>query len=316
VPLSRYGEFQRPDALPQGFLRRMVRGVSTRDDEGVIDLAAEGFGVKRSSVRRGFVRASAQSLAEWSQRSLAGTRHVAVFVDGVEYAGETLGAALGLTADGRKHVSGLRQGATENAEVVSSLLEELQQRGLDTRQPTLFVVDGAKALVAGVTRVFGRNALIQRCQIHKRRNVKAHLAKRDHEELDRRLSEAYGETSYEKARATLNDTVRWLHRLNPDAVVSLREGLEETLTVVRLGVPAALRKTLSSTNVIESALSVTRYVTAPVKRWRDGDMRQRWCAAGLMRAEEKFRRVKGYRQIPHLLPALDATQLDAKPKTG
>jgi transposase-like protein len=187
VPLSRYGELQRPDALPQSFLRRMVRGVSTRDYEGVIDLATEGFGVKRSSVSRGFVRASAKNLAEWSQRSLAGTRYVAVFLDGVEYAGETLVVALGLAADGRKHVLGLRQGATENAEVVTSLLEELQQRGLDTRQPTLFVLDGAKALVAGVQRLFGRNALIQRCQIHKRRNVKAHLAERVHLYVERRV---------------------------------------------------------------------------------------------------------------------------------
>ena len=316
VPLSRYGDLQRLDALPQGFLRRMVRGVSTRDYEGVIDLATEGFGVKRSSVSRGFVRASAASLAEWSQRSLAGTRYVAVFIDGVEYAGETLVVALGLAPDGHKQVLGLRQGATENAQVVTSLLEELHERGLDTRQPTLFVLDGAKALVAGVKRLFGRNALIQRCQIHKRRNVKAHLAERDHEELDRRLSAAYGETSYKKARATLENTVRWLRKVNPDAAAILQEGLEETLTVIRLGVPEALRRTLSSTNVIESALGVTRHVTARVKRWRDGDMRKRWCAAGLMRAEEKFRRVKGYRQIPQLLAALDATQLDAKPKAG
>jgi transposase-like protein len=316
VRLSRYNDLQRPDALPQGFLRRMVRGVSTRDYEGVIDLATEGFGVKRSSVSRGFVRASAQSLAEWSKRSLAGTRYVAVFIDGVEYAEQTLVVAVGVATDGHKHVLGLRQGATENAQIVTSLLEELHQRGLDTRQPTLFVLDGAKALVAGVKRLFGRNALIQRCQIHKRRNVKAHLAERDHDELDRRLSAAYGETSYKTARVTLENTVRWLHKVNPDAAASLQEGLEETLTVIRLGVPEVLRRTLSSTNVIESALSVTRQVTARVKRWRDGDMRKRWCAVGLMRAEEKFRRVKGYRQIPQLLAILDATQLDAKLKAG
>ncbi len=316
VLLERYGQLQRPEALPQAFLRRMVRGVSTRDYEGVIDSTASVCGVKKSSVSRGFVRASAESLAAWASRSLAGTRYVAVFIDGVEYAGETLLVALGLTTDGHKHVLGLRQGATENAPVVTSLLEELQERGLDTSRPTLFVLDGAKALVAGVKRVFGRQALIQRCQVHKRRNVQANLQERHHVELNRRLSEAYGQTGYAQARGLLEDAVRWLKRLSTDAAASLEEGLEETLTVIRLGLPELLRRTLSSTNVIESALSVTRTVTARVKRWRDGDMRRRWCSAGLARAEAKFRRVKGYRQLPQLLAALDTHQLDPKTKAG
>jgi putative transposase len=316
VPLPIYEKLQQPDALPQAFLRRMVRGVSCRDYEGVMDLAAESFGVKKSSVSRGFVRASAAGLREWSCRRYADVRFVAVFIDGIQYAGETLVVALGLAADGTKYVLGLRQGATENAEVVKSLLEELVERGLNPSRPTLFVLDGAKALVAAVKRVFGRFAEVQRCQIHKKANVKAHLAEKHHAELERRLGEAYGETSYSKALSQLEGSVRWLNKISPDAASSLEEGLAETLTVIRLGVPQPLRRTLSSTNVIESALSVTRYVTARVKRWRDGDMRARWCAAGLCRAQEKFRRVKGYRQIPQLLAALDATQLDAKPRAG
>jgi transposase-like protein len=316
VRLSRYEQLKRPDVLPQAFLRHMVRGVSTRDYEGVIDLAAEGCGVKKSSVSRGFVRASAESLQAWATRSLAGTRFVAVFIDGVEYAEETMVVALGLMADGHKRILGLRQGATENAQVVTSLLEELAERGLEVSRPMLFVVDGAKALVAGVKRVFGRQAVIQRCQIHKRRNVKAHLHERHHDPLEQRLAEAYGETGYANARSKLEATVRWLRKISPDAAASLEEGLEETLTVLRLGVPDALRRTLSSTNVIESALSVTRTVTARVKRWREGDMRRRWCSAGLQRAEAKFRRVKGYRQIGQLMAALDAMHLDAKSKAG
>jgi len=316
VRLERYDQLQQPDVLPQAFLRRMLRGVSTRDYEGVIDQTVAACGITKSSVSRGFVRASAHSLAAWTSRSLARTRYVAVFVDGVEYAAETLVVALGLTTDGHKQVLGLRQGATENAVVVTSLLEELQERGLDTSRPTLFVLDGAKALVAGVKRVFGRHALIQRCQIHKRRNVQAHLTKRHHAELHRRLSEAYGQASYAQAKGLLQDTLRWLARLSPDAAASLREGLEETLTVVRLGLPALLRRTLGSTNVVESALSVTRTVTARVKRWRDGDMRRRWCSAGLIRAETKFRRIKGYRQLPQLIAALDQHQLDTKTKAG
>lgn len=316
VPLARYEDLQRRDTLAEAFLRRMVRGVSTRDYEGVIDLAATGCGVKKSSVSRGFVRASAASLEAWASRSLSGTRFVAVLIDGIEYAEETMLVALGINPQGHKQVLGLRQGATENAQVVTSLLEELQQRGLDSSRPTLFVLDGAKALVSGVKRVFGRNAVVQRCQIHKQRNVKAHLPQRHHAELQRRLSEAYAQVSDNKARSLLQSTVGWLLQISPDAAASLEEGLEETLTVVRLSVPELLRRTLSSTNVIESALSVTRNVTSRVKRWREGDMRRRWCAAGLMRAEQKFKRVKGYRQIPQLVAALDAQRLDAKGKAG
>lgn len=168
------------------------------------------------------------------------------------------------------------------------------------------MLDGAKALHAAVTRVWGKNAVIQRCQVHKKRNVKAHVPEKHWPELERRLGEAYRETDYVTARASLEGTARWLDRVNPDAASSLREGLGETLTVVRLGISGALRRTLATTNPIESALSVTRRVTARVTRWRDGDMRRRWCVAGLLRAEAKFRRVKGHRAMPALLKALEA----------
>src|SRR5262249_17054346 len=203
-------------------------------------------------------------------------------------------------ADGTKRVLGLRQGATENATVCVALLEDLQARGLDTSRPVLLVLDGAKALHAAAKRVWGPNGVIQRCQVHKTRNVQAHVPEKHHAELERRLSEAYHQTGYDCATASLEATARWLDRINADAAASLREGLEETLTVVRMGVPAALRRTLATTNPIESALSVTRRVTARVTRWRDGEMRRRWCAAGLLRAEAKFRRVKGHRALPAL----------------
>jgi transposase-like protein len=262
------------------------------------------------------VKASAESVEQLATRRFDGVRFPAIFIDGVEYAEETMVVALGMTEDGTKRVLGLRQGATENAEVVTSLLEELRERGLDTSRGTLFVIDGSKALRAAIKRVWGRRAVIQRCQVHKKRNVKAHLAEAHHEELDRRLAAAYGEAHYDSALAKLRLTVRWLDRISPAAAASLREGMEETLTVVRLGVPELLRRTLSSTNPIESALNVVRALTNRVKRWRDGDMRQRWCATGLMRAEEKFRRIKGYKQIPQLVAALDAAILDSKAKAG
>src|SRR3990170_2190237 len=205
----------------------------------------------------------------------------------------------------KRLVRGVRQGATENAAVCTALIEDLQERGLDTSQPTLLVLDGSKALHAAVKRVWGRNALIQRCQVHKKRNVREHLPEKHWDELSRQLHAAYNETDYDEALRRLKTAARWLDRLNPDAAASLREGMEETLTVIHLGVPELLRLTLATTNQIESAFSVAQNVTRRVKCWREGDMRQRWCVAGLMRAESKFHRVKGYRHMSQLLKALD-----------
>jgi putative transposase len=305
VPLETYARLQSPDAMPRAVLRRMVRGVSTRDYEAVIDIARDGFGVAKSSVSRDFVRASAADLKALAERRFEGVHFPVVMIDGVEYAGETMVVALGIMEDGVKRILGLRQGATENAEVCTALLEDLGQRGLDTSRPTLLVLDGSKALHAAAKRVWGKNAVIQRCQVHKKRNIKAHVPEKHWPELERRLSGAYQETDYETAKRSLEGTATWLARINPDAAASLREGLEETLTVIKLGVPGVLRRSLASTNPIESALSVTRRVTARVTRWRDGDMRKRWCVAGLLRAESKFRRLKGHRSMPTLLKALE-----------
>jgi transposase-like protein len=320
VKLETYDLLKREEAMPEACLRRMVRGVSTRDYEDVIDLATQGFGVKRSSVSRGFVKATAQEIQALAERRFDGMRFVAVFIDGQEYASETMVVALGVTEQGEKRILGLRQGATENAEVVASLLEDLRERGLDTSVATLFVLDGAKALHAAVKRVFGKRAVIQRCQVHKARNVKAHLAEKHHDQLATQLAAAYSETSYERALESLQTTAAWLGRLSPAAAASLREGMEETLTVVKLGVPELLRRTLATTNPVESALSVTVKVTGRVKRWRDGDMRLRWCTAGLLRAEERFRRVKGHKQLPLLVAVLERLAnpqpLDERKKTA
>ncbi|NIP69157.1 MAG: IS256 family transposase, partial [Planctomycetales bacterium] len=248
--LATYGLLQRDEAMPQATLKRLVRGVSCRDYEGVVDLAQAGFGVKKSSVSRGFVKASAQVVEEFSARRFEGTRFVAIFIDGVDYAGETMVCALGITADGTKRILGLRQGATENKRVVTALLEELTERGVDTDVPTLFVLDGAKALHAAVKATWGGRAVIQRCQIHKKRNLKAHLAQKHWPELLRQLNAAYYESDYDRALQGLKTTARWLDRISPAAASSLREGMEETLTVIRLGIPERLRKTLASTNPI------------------------------------------------------------------
>jgi transposase-like protein len=305
VPLETYARLQSPNAMPRAVLRRMIRGVSTRDYAEVVELARDGYGVAKSSVSRDFVRASATDVQALAERRVEGQRFPVVMIDGVEYAGATLIVALGIAEDGTKRILGVRQGATENAAVCVALLEDLQARGLDTTRPTLLVLDGSKALHAAARRVWGENAVIQRCQIHKQRNIKAHLPEKHHAELDRQLSTAYQGDDYEQARKSLERTAKWLSRLNPDAAASLREGLEETLTVLRLGLEGPLRRTLSSTNPIESALSVVRRVTSRVTRWRDGDMRLRWCVAGLLRAESKFRRVKGHRGMGPLLKALE-----------
>jgi len=259
--LETYARLQSPDAMPQAVLKRLVRGVSCRDYEGVVDLARAGFGVQKSSVSRSFVKASADEVRQLSERRLEDVRFPVIYLDGAVYAGETITVALGVLENGAKRVLGVRQGATENAAVCTALLEDLQGRGLDTSQPTPTtaarrcpVLDGSKALHAAVKRVWGRHALIQRCQVHKKRNVREHLSEKHWDELSRQLHAAYNETDYDAALRRLKTTARWLDRLNPDAAASLREGLEETLTVVRLGVPDLLRRTLATTNPIESAL--------------------------------------------------------------
>jgi len=217
APLGRYASLQRPEAMPEAACRRLLRGVSCRDYAAVVEQARDGFGIARSSVSRHFVRATAAEVQRLAERRFDGVRFAAIYIDGVEYAGDTLVVALGITAEGTKQVLGLRQGATENAAVCTSLLEDLAARGVATNQPTLFVLDGAKALAAAVRRVWGDQAVVQRCQVHKLRNVQAHVPKRHWAETKRRLHAAYRETSYPRALATLQETLRWLERLSPDA---------------------------------------------------------------------------------------------------
>lgn len=305
VKLSLYESLQSEDAMPEAVLRRLIRGVSCRDYEGVVDLATEGFGVKRASVSRAFVKASARELRALAERRFEGVRFAAIFIDGVDFDGEMMIVVMGLEKDGSKRVLGLRQGATENAMVVRSLIEELRERGLCCDHPTLFVLDGSKALRKAVVDIWGVNAVIQRCQVHKKRNVLAHVPDRHRDDVCRRLNEAYTHTEADKALGSLKTTVKWLRNINPDAASSLEEGLEETITVIRLGIDAELAVHLRSTNPIESAFDRVRKMGARVKRWRGGDMRRRWCAAALLEAEKKFRRLKGYRHMPQLIRALD-----------
>jgi len=220
--------------------------------------------------------------------------------------------ALGIGCDGRKTVLGLREGATENTTVVGALLNDLLERGLDFSTPRLYVLDGGKALQAAVRRHAGEAAFIQRCQVHKKRNVVDHLPEEHKADVRRKLQNAYAMVDYADAKRALERLHHELMHLNPSAARSLEEGFEETLTVHKLRVPDQLRRTLSCTNVIESAFSIVETVCRNVKRWREGDQIERWVGSGLLVAEQQFRKVIGYRQIPLLLSAM-ANVVSQKP---
>jgi transposase-like protein len=238
------------------------------------------------------------------ERPLGELRLCAVLIDGTPFRDRQMIVALGISTDGRKIVLGLREGATENAAVVSELLGDLSSRGLDFSVPRLYVLDGGKALAAAVRRHAGEAAFIQRCQVHKRRNVVDHLPEEHKSAVQKKLQNAYALTEYADAKRALERLHRELMELNPSAARSLEEGMEETITMHRLRVPAQLRRTLASTNVIESAFSIVETVCRNVKRWRAGDHIERWVGSGLLVAERQFHKVQGYREIPSLLTAL------------
>jgi transposase-like protein len=311
VPLETYGAFSSARGMRGAIAKGVVLGLSNRSYEESVGRFLDGYGLKRSSVSRHFVQATAGQMRELMERDLSGLQLCAIFIDGIGYKGHLLVVALGLDTKGGKHVLGLREGATENREVCVSLLEDMARRGLDTSKAYIFVLDGSKALRSAVARVFGNDAVVQRCQAHKRRNVREHLPVEHQDAIDARIRAAYNMESYEDAKRSLELVGRHLEVLNPSAAASLNEGLEETLTVHRLGVPALLRKTLSTTNPIESCFSVTRTVTGRVKRWRGGDMVQRWAVAALLRAEGRFKRARGYGEIPKLMASLMRKNIDA-----
>ena len=300
VELDSYGKLQQAGRMQRAVAERMVCGLSTRKYRRAVQSVLDGYGIRKSSVSRHFVRATAQQLRELCERRLDTLNLVALLIDGIEWAGQTLIVALGVEESGSKHVLGLWQGATENATVCKALLEDLVARGLDPQRHYLFVLDGSKALRAAVERVFGARVQVQRCQLHKRRNVKEYLPKNAQGDYDRRIRNAYAMTGYAEAKAELGKIFRQLERVNPSAARSLEEGLEETLTVHRLGVGQLLRRSLATTNPIESCLSTVERVARNVKRWHAGDQALRWTATGLLEAEKKFRKVKGFRELAAL----------------
>lgn len=304
VKLQSYATFQRDGKNGRLALRDMMRGVSTRDYSQGVEGFLRGYGIARSSVSRAFIRASEAKLRELMERDLSKLDLVALFMDGVSFQGHLEVVAVGVDAQGRKHALGLWQGATENQVLCQALLDDLIRRGLVPEKRYLFVIDGGKGLRAAIQRTFGKRGEVQRCQEHKKRNVAEHLPKHMQADFRRKLAAAYGMTEYAHAKTALEACVRELERLNPSAAASLREGMEETLTLHRLNVPALLRVSLSTTNPMESPFATVRERTWRVRRWRGADQVQRWAAAALLRAEKAWRRLRGAAQMNVLVEAL------------
>jgi len=306
VRLGSYEMFHRGEALTETVWEKLMLGLSTRKYGQAVREFTEAYGLEKSAVSDHFIEASRSKLKHMMERRLDQTRLCALLIDATPFEGQQMVAALGIGEDGRKTILGIRQGATENATVVGELLSDLVERGVDFSQPRLYVLDGGKALTAAVKKHAGESVAIQRCQVHKRRNVLDHPTDEQKPGVAKQLNAAYGLEDYAAAKQALNVLHRELMDLNPSAARSLGEGMDETLTVHRLHLPMQLRKTMASTNVIESAFSIVEQVCRNVKRWHGGDQRERWVGSGLLVAEKQFRRVQGYKQIPSLIRELDA----------
>jgi transposase-like protein len=312
VHLESYDTFASVDLLAEHMIASMLAGLSGRRYRSALEpvgdtVEAVASGTSQSSVSRRFITATAERLAEFRSRPLDDQRWLIVFIDGFDFAGHTMVGALGVTADGTKVPLGVVEGSTENTSVVRGLVAGLRDRGLDATDGILFVVDGAKALSKAVRDVFGELAVIARCRVHKERNILDHLPEAERPWVRRKLRAAWANPNAGEAEAALRALASQLDKVNPDAAASLREGLEETVTVTRLGVTGSLLKTVMSTNPVESMTEIVRAHARNVKRWQDGDMRLRWAAAGMLAASTQFRRVKGYRQLPQLARALRHT---------
>jgi transposase-like protein len=264
----------------------------------------------KSAVSRRFVAATERALGELMHADLSNLDLVAFMVDGVHFAGHCCIVALGIGIDGTKHPLGLVEGSTENATLVTELIVDLRERGLDVTKPILAVIDGSKALRRAILDVFDA-AVIHRCQLHKIRNVESKLPDALAKTVASKMRAAYANPNALAAEAALEALARQLAKTHPGAAGSLREGLAETLTVTRLGVPPTLARTLRSTNAIESMIGICRDHSTNVKRWRDGDMVMRWCAAGMLEAAKQFRRVNGFLHLPVLRRALEAHVAEA-----
>lgn len=296
------------DPLDTATMAAVAAGVSMRRYGSTLDPLPEpeqAMSVSKSATSRRFVALSEQQLAEWLSRPLSDVDLPVVMVDGIHFRDRVILVALGIDAQGSKHILGLREGSTESTRVVRSLLSDLVDRGLDADRARLWVIDGGKALRKAIVECFGANALVQRCQEHKRRNVLEHLPEELHVSVGRALRDASDSADADSAKKQLQRLASSLQSKHPGAAASLREGLEETLTVQGLGIAGALYRTLRTTNPIENLNGSIAHYSRNVKRWRDGQMTLRWVASALSDAKDRFRKLRGHREMKALIVALD-----------
>ncbi len=309
IPLDTYHQFQDPTLATQAVLERMLYGLASRQQshaDAAFEAAVPQSGPSKSTVSRRFIQATQQALDRFLQRRLDDRTWVVIMIDGLRVADHLVVGALGIDAGGHKRVLGLVEGATENHTVVTALLQDLITRGLTAADGLLVVIDGAKALAKAVREVWGDQVLLQRCQIHKQRNVLDHLPKSAENRVRQRLRKAYQEPDADTAAHALEALANELERDHPGAAGSLREGLEETLTVHRLGLPGLLRQTLANTNAMESINSQFRTHAQNVKHWTNGQQVLRWLASASLFIEDTLTRIPGYREMSILQKALKA----------
>lgn len=307
VMLPSWETFSSSDPLTERAVEQMVVGVSTRKYRRSLEPLPEDIverGTSKSAVSRRFVARTAEQMEEWTKRDLRALDLAAMMIDGICFRDHVMLVAVGIDVTGAKHVLGLHEGATENSSACTALLTELRRRGLRTDRSILVVIDGGKALRAAVREVFGQHALVQRCQVHKGRNVVDHLPTHAVPQARQVMRRAYSCGDAAHAKKLLTGLARQLEANHPSAAASLREGLDETLTVMKLELPRALEQTLSCTNVIENLMGSIREMGRRVKRWKDGRMIERWTCTALCEATKKFRRLRGYAGMKKLVGAL------------
>ena len=307
VPLRTYEQLKQRGGFSEELLAQVLRGMSARNYEETVTEASKAFGVTPSSVSRLLVEATAKQLAQFKERPLDDFHLFAMFLDTVHRGGQAFIVALGIDLEGIKTPLGFWEGATENHEICEELLADLERRGLKLSKRVLWVTDGGGGIIKALKDRYGKKLIHQRCTIHKDRNIQRHLPKRYRKEAHRQFTTALEQNSYKDAKKMLKDFERWLRDINESAADSLLEALEEVLTLHKLKVPALLRKTLHSTNPIESMFSMVRDCESNIKRYRSSKMRQRWLAAVLLHCEQRFKRVKGHASIKAVVAAIDAS---------
>lgn len=303
--LLSYRVFHKASETVTRAYRALINGISTRTFVEGVGAFVQSSGLSASTISRHMITATAKKIEELFTRSLAKIDLAVLMIDGIAVGDHTVVVALGIDRQGVKHILGLRQGATENTAVVKGLLEELVERGVSPERPLLVVIDGGKALRRAVTDMFGIQTPVQRCTVHKKRNVLDHLPQEERSWVSRRMSQAYDLADVDKAYTMLRTLADQIQRNHPDAARSLLESLEDTLTIQRLNLPLELRRSLRSTNIIESANAGIRHRSRNVKRWRNGMHVERWVAASLLETEKNFRRIKGCKHMQVLIAAVD-----------